>query len=166
MSMYGAGYVATGSDPISVIVSDLVGKPHSKITADSVVAQSAIRLQDDVVVLSKQKFTRHQTEHTRFILDLLKVKPDRGLYKIAISVGSSSASMTVRVLGDVAVDNIEFGVSDVDGVAAPKMNSVAYPKKHANVLEADSQQKYVHIILYCISKQFQLKKLSFLVETV
>lgn len=133
--------MSSDSEPIYVSVSDLLGRPHSSISPEAVVAQSATRLQDDVVVLSKQKLSTHPKEKTLYVLDLMKVKPERGLYKLALSAGTSSSTLPIRVLGAIEIESVEVGIGDVDGSSGAKLNAIAHPKKLTPTLEADSMQK-------------------------
>lgn len=145
VSIRGNGQVGTDSEPIQISISDLMGRNHPSVTADSVVAQSVTRLSDDVVVLSKQKLAKHAKESTVYTLDLMKVKPERGQYKLALSAGSSSAILPIRALGAIDIGSVEVGVGDVDGSSSPRLNAVTHPNKLAQALEADSLQKYVYL---------------------
>ena len=65
-----------------------------------------------------------------FQMDFMANKPSSGFYKMTISVapqkanaqllGTSGASVTVKVTTQVGLENIELGVADKDQVAAPK----------------------------------------------
>ncbi|XP_077293027.1 oligosaccharide transferase delta subunit [Arctopsyche grandis] len=155
ISIKGNSQVGTDSEPIQISISDLMGRNHPSVTADSVVAQSVTRLSDDVVVLSKQKLAKHSKESTVYTLDLMKVKPERGQYKLALSAGSSSATLPIRALGAIDIGSVEVGVGDVDGSSSPRLNTVTHPNKLALALEADSLQKV--IIKFALREKGQTK---------
>lgn len=93
------------------------------------------------MVLSKQPLTPKPNEPTTFILNLSKIKTQYGLYKIALSAGTNTASVNVAVLGDIQVGSVEIGVGDVDGTTSPKVTAVTYPNKISEKLLADHLQK-------------------------
>lgn len=74
----------------------------------------------------------------------MKEKPEKGLYKLAINAGNGFAVLPIRILGAVDIDSVEVGVSDVDGSSSARLNSVTYPNKLQQPLEADSLQKLVY----------------------
>lgn len=47
--------------------------------------------------------------------------PEPGFYKIAISAGSVSNSVTIKVLTQVKVDYLEIGTADADQTTQPKL---------------------------------------------
>ncbi|XP_061708328.1 dolichyl-diphosphooligosaccharide--protein glycosyltransferase subunit 2 [Cydia pomonella] len=137
----GKKYISSDSDSIEISITDLLGRPVKGLKADRVLAQSGTRLADDVVVLSKQPLTQKPNEPTTFILNLSKIKAQYGLYKIALSADSKTASVNVAVLGEIQVGSVEVGIGDVDGTTSPKLTTVAYPNKLAEKLQADHMQK-------------------------
>lgn len=141
ITLKGKKYIASNSDNIQVAITDLVGRPIPTLSKETVLAQSATRLADDVVVLSKQPLTVHPSDKSIYILDLMKVKPEYGLYKVALSAGTKTATLTVAVLGDIQVPTVEIGVGDIDGTSNPKTTTVQYPNTLAQRLEADHLQR-------------------------
>ncbi|XP_067009098.1 dolichyl-diphosphooligosaccharide--protein glycosyltransferase subunit 2 [Anabrus simplex] len=137
---------------VSVRVSNLLGKPLSPVPL-TVTAESATRLGDEVVVLSKKKFEPSTEDKTVYSVNLMELKPERGLYKLTVSaalakpdprlVGNVGASLTVKVMCAVGVENVEVGTVDADQTTQAKMSKVAYPKKLATTIEADSLQKLI-----------------------
>lgn len=63
-------------------------------------------------------------------LDFMANKPSSGFYKVTINVapqkansqllGTTGASVTVKVTTQVGLENVEVGVADKDQVTAPK----------------------------------------------
>ncbi|KAK7866677.1 hypothetical protein R5R35_006061 [Gryllus longicercus] len=136
---------------VSVRVSDLLGKPLSTEPL-TVTAESATRVGDEVVVLSKKKF-EPTADKTVYSVNLMELKPERGFYKLSISaalakpdprlVGNVGASLTVKVMCAVAVENVEIGTVDADQTTQAKLTKVVYPNKLPSKLEADSLQKLI-----------------------
>ncbi|XP_053609651.1 dolichyl-diphosphooligosaccharide--protein glycosyltransferase subunit 2 [Plodia interpunctella] len=139
ITIKGKKYVTADSDSIEVSITDILQRPVKGLKADEVIAQSGTRLADDVVVLSKQALT--QKNPTTFVLNLSKIKSQYGLYKIALSAGSKTASLNVAVLGEIQVTNCEVGLGDVDGTTSPKITNVPYPEELTEELQADHLQK-------------------------
>lgn len=73
---------------------NLLGQPLD-IPSDSVIAQSGTR--QGQVVLSKQKLIPAQTDKTLYKLDLMKIKPEKGVYKLALSAGQHTGNVVVKV---------------------------------------------------------------------
>lgn len=119
-------------------VSDILGKAY-KPSLTSIVAQSATRVVDDVVVLSKQPLTP-TSDPTQFGLSL---KLDPGQYRVSITAGSHTAALMVHVLGPVTLKYLEVGLDDSDGTAAPRLNKLQHPSKLDTVLQADSSQHLI-----------------------
>lgn len=71
-----------------------------------VVAQLATRVEDDVVVLSKKTLNQGSTA-TEFVLPLAI---DAGQYRLALTAGSHSGTVSVRVLGKVSLQWLEAGL--------------------------------------------------------
>lgn len=98
ISVVGSGQVTPDKPTLTVRVCDLLGRPLAAITADSVVAQSATRLADDVVVLSKQKFVATK-DPTVYSLDL---KHEPGRYRIALTAGQYKiVKQSYKILIDI-----------------------------------------------------------------
>ncbi|XP_012256271.2 dolichyl-diphosphooligosaccharide--protein glycosyltransferase subunit 2 [Athalia rosae] len=136
------GIAVSNKQPlVSIKVCDILGTPLK--TPVSVVANSATRVGDDVVVISKKAFQPSAGDGTLYTMNLMEIKPDRGVYKISVSAGSVSNTVTVKVLTEVVVDYLEIGTADADQTTQPKLSRVEYPKKLSSKIEADSQQKLV-----------------------
>ncbi|XP_060808440.1 dolichyl-diphosphooligosaccharide--protein glycosyltransferase subunit 2 isoform X2 [Amyelois transitella] len=139
ITIKGKKYVTAETDNIEISITDLLQRPVKGLKPEDVIAQSGTRLADDVVVLSKQPLT--QRDATTFVLNLNKIKSQYGLYKIALSAGSKTASLNVAVLGEIQVTNCEVGLGDVDGTTSPKITNVPYPEELLDELQADHMQK-------------------------
>ncbi|KAJ3655134.1 hypothetical protein Zmor_014273 [Zophobas morio] len=121
--------------PVSISIIDILGRPL-KTPPSPVVAQSATRITDDVVVLSKQPLSPGANP-VEFVLPL-RLEP--GQYRIALSAGTHSTTLTVRVLGPVTIEWVQIGLSDADGSAAPRLTKLQHPSKLPAALHADSSQ--------------------------
>lgn len=144
--------VSSEQPRVSVRVSDLLGQPLSAEPL-TVTAESATRVGDEVVVLSKKKFEPSANDRTVYSVNLMETKPERGLYKLSVSaalakpdprlVGNVGASLTVKVMCAVSVENVEVGTVDADQTTQVKLAKVSYPNKLTVPVEADSLQKLI-----------------------
>lgn len=135
ISIAGPNSVSVDKPNLRIQVSDIFGQPL-KPAPSPVVAQSATRIPDDVVVLAKQPLSAG-TKDIEFILPL-KLEP--GYYKILLNAGSHSTTLTARVLGPVEIKIFEIGLSDADGSSAPRLEKISYPNKLGKNLQGDSGQ--------------------------
>ncbi|CAL7942794.1 unnamed protein product [Xylocopa violacea] len=126
---------------VTVKVCDILGAPLTNTF--KVIANSATRVGDDVVLFSKQSLQASPTDKTLFAMNFMEMKPERGFYKISITAGSVTNTVTVKVLSDVVVDYMEIGTADADQTTQPKLTRVIFPDKWSQKIEADSQQKVV-----------------------
>lgn len=155
-SVIGSPQVTTDKPELRIRVSNLLGSPLLPAPSP-VVAQSATRVADDVVVLSKQPLTPG-SEKTEFVL-LLRLEP--GQYKISLTAGSHTATLTARVLGPVTLNWLEIGLSDADSTTLPKLTRIQPPARLSTPLQADSsQQLLVKISLNRIVHQVFLRLFS------
>ncbi|XP_043477355.1 dolichyl-diphosphooligosaccharide--protein glycosyltransferase subunit 2 [Leptopilina heterotoma] len=139
--MEGENIVSTKQPLIRVKICNILGKPLA--STPTVVANTATRVGDDVVVLNKKNFQVDPKDKTLFTTNLMDAKPERGFYKVAISAGSISNTVTVKVLSEAVVDYLEIGTADADQTMQPKLVRVSYSEKMKDKIEADSQQKLV-----------------------
>lgn len=51
----------------------------------------------------------------------METKPERGFYKISVTAGSVTNTITVKVLCEVVVDHLEIGTGDADQTTQPKL---------------------------------------------
>jgi oligosaccharyltransferase complex subunit delta (ribophorin II) len=139
--------VSTTSPTVQVRVSSLVGKSLGALT---VTADTARHLGDDAVVLSKKPFTVSSSDPSLYELDLMKVKPESGFYRIVISfasqqpadvklIGTTGAEVEVKVTARVTVDGVEVIVADREHASAQKTIKLEMPNKAQ--LEADYHQR-------------------------
>lgn len=139
ITYFESSQVTTEKPDLRIRISNLFGQPL-KPAPSTVVAQSATRVVDDVVVLSKQPLVPGK-EPTEFVLSL-KLEP--GQYRVGLTAGSHSAALMIKVLGPIVLQWLEVGLGDADGSSAPRMTKLHYPSKLTSVLQADSSQ---HLIL-------------------
>lgn len=137
ISVLGSGVVTSEKTALSVKVCNMLGKPLAG--TDAVVAQSATRLADDVVVLSKQKLVATK-DPTLYELEL---KHEPGRYRIIVTAGTHTASLSASVLGTVNVQWLELGITDTDQASPIKLQKLTYATKLGKLLEADSQQRLI-----------------------
>lgn len=148
--------VSTEKPELRIRISDLLGNPLKQVPTP-VVAQSATRVADDVVVMSKQPLTPG-SKSIEFIL-LLRLEP--GQYKISLTAGIHTATLSARVLGPVVLNWLEIGVSDADSTTLPRLTRLQPPAKLSTPLQADSsQQLLVKISLNRIVHQAFLRLYS------
>lgn len=138
ISVLGSSQVSVEKPELKIRVSDLLGRPL-KPTPSPIVAQSATRIADDVVVLSKEPL-KPGSNPTEFILSL-KLEP--GYYRIALMAGTHSTSVNARVLGPISIQSFEIGLEESDGTSAPKLTKLSDPNKLQSNLIADSSQKLI-----------------------
>ncbi|KAF5277761.1 hypothetical protein FQR65_LT03741 [Abscondita terminalis] len=133
---------------LKIRISNIFGEPL-KPAPSPVIAQSATRTTDDVVVLSKQPLTAGASP-TEFVLPL---RLDPGQYRVGITAGTHSAALMIRVLGPVNVQWLEVGLGDSDGTSAPRLTKLQHPSKLTSPLQADSSH---HLILrFSLSRSVQ-----------
>jgi len=138
IGIVGKSSVSTDKPELKVRVSDLLGAPIKPLPGP-VVAVSATRVVDDVVVLSKQPLTSGSGP-TEFILPL-RLDPDH--YQVVLSTGDNTETFNVRVTGPVNLKSFEIGLADIDGTGTPRLSKLEYPNKLSSVLKADSSHLLV-----------------------
>lgn len=138
ITVLGSNQVTVDKPELRIQVSDIFGQPL-KEGLGPVVAQSATRITDDVVVLAKQTLT--VASSTEYILSL-RLEP--GYYRIALNAGTHSSTFNARVLGPLSIKSLEIGLTDADGSSAPKLTKLTHPGKLDTKLQADSSQ---HLII-------------------
>ncbi|KAG9433483.1 dolichyl-diphosphooligosaccharide--protein glycosyltransferase subunit 2 [Apis mellifera carnica] len=126
---------------VTIKVCDILGNPLTNTF--KVIANSATRIGDDVIIFNKQNLQSSTTDKTLFTMNFMEMKPERGFYKISIIAGSVTNIVTVKVLCDVMVDYMEIGTADADQTTQPKLTRILFPEKLSQKIEADSQQKLV-----------------------
>ncbi|KAG7175641.1 Dolichyl-diphosphooligosaccharide--protein glycosyltransferase subunit 2-like [Homarus americanus] len=110
--------------------------PQVQVTADS-----ATRVADEVVIISKEPLTPLSTADGVYELDVMSRGPDRGFYRLVVSVdasdsrlvGHSAAQLTFKVLTAIDIQGVEIGTADSD--------QVRYPNTLSAVLVADQHQR-------------------------
>ncbi|PBC25803.1 dolichyl-diphosphooligosaccharide--protein glycosyltransferase subunit 2 [Apis cerana] len=126
---------------VTIRVCDILGNPLTNTF--KVIANSATRVGDDVVIFNKQNLQSSTTDKTLFTMNFMEMKPERGFYKISVTAGSVTNTVIVKVLCDVMVDYMEIGTADADQTTQPKLTRILFPEKLSQKIEADSQQKLV-----------------------
>ncbi|KAF5281297.1 hypothetical protein FQA39_LY05183 [Lamprigera yunnana] len=133
---------------LKIRISNIFGEALTPAQSP-VIAQSATRTTDDVVVLSKQPFNQG-SEPVEYVLPL---RLDPGQYRVGVTAGSHSAALMIRVLGPVNVQWLEVGLGDADGTSAPRLTKLQHPSKLSASLQADSSH---HLILrFSLSRPIQ-----------
>lgn len=137
-SFIDSSQVTVDKPDLRIRISDLLGNPLATVPSP-VVAQSATRVADDVVVMSKKPLTPG-SQRTEFVLSL---RLDPGQYKISLTAGSHTATLTARVLGPVTLNWLEIGVSYADSTTLPRLTRLQPPSKLSSPLQADSSQQLI-----------------------
>lgn len=152
ITLAGPAVVSLAEPKVSVKVTDLLGRalPSGPL---QVTAESATRIADDVVVLSKKKFEQSPADSMVHTINLMEVKPEPGLYKVTVNsvptkadprlVGNVGITLPIKVMCSVAVDSFEIGIGDSDQTTQPKFDKIAYDNKLGKKLEVDTLQKLV-----------------------
>ncbi|KAJ8968706.1 hypothetical protein NQ314_002161, partial [Rhamnusium bicolor] len=138
ISAIGPTQIPLDKPELRVQISNIFGRPL-KIVPSPVIAQSATRISDDVVVLAKQTLAAGSSP-SEFVLNL-RLEP--GYYRIALNAGSHTSTFTVRILGPLNINSLEIGLSDADGSSAPKLSKISYPAALDSKLQADSSQHLI-----------------------
>ncbi|XP_042210063.1 dolichyl-diphosphooligosaccharide--protein glycosyltransferase subunit 2-like isoform X2 [Homarus americanus] len=138
--------VSAEAPQVQVRVTDLKGSSLGplKVTADS-----ATRVADEVVIISKEPLTPLSTADGVYELDVMSRGPDRGFYRLVVSVdasdsrlvGHSAAQLTFKVLTAIDIQGVEIGTADSDQSTAPNLQKVRYPNTLSAVLVADQHQR-------------------------
>lgn len=138
---------------VQVRITNVLGASLGPLT---VVTESATRLGDDAVVMSKKTFQPVKGSDVLYSLNFLESvdftsSALRGFYKISIKaiptkadprlVGNTGARIDVKVMTEVVVENAEIGTIDRDQATSAKSVKVQYPKQTETKLEADYHQK-------------------------
>lgn len=139
--------VSAAKPSVQVRVTNLMGGSLGKLT---VTADNAKNLGDQSVVVSKKQF-KASSQESLYELDIMANKPSSGFYKVTISsepqkadarlIGTTGASVQVKVTAQVSLESVEIGVADKDQGSAPKPTRVQFQQKAGSVLEADFHQK-------------------------
>lgn len=134
----GTGQVTVNKPQLTIQVSNILGEPL-KPAPSPVVAQSVKKIPGNTEVLSKQTLSPGSNS-VQFVLNL---KVESGNYNIELTAGSEKATLKAKVLGPVAINSLEVGLSDADGSSAPKMSKLSHPAKLSSKLQADSSQQLI-----------------------
>ncbi|KAL0132060.1 hypothetical protein PUN28_000081 [Cardiocondyla obscurior] len=140
----GALIISNKQPLVTVKVCDILGQALPSVP--KVIATSAIRVGDDVVILSNENLQASTTDKTLFTINFMNMKPDRGFYKISVTAASVTNTITVKVLSEAILDYLEIGTGDADQTTQPKLtriNTETPSGKLDHKIEADSQQKLV-----------------------
>ncbi|XP_076326377.1 oligosaccharide transferase delta subunit [Tachypleus tridentatus] len=142
--------LSTDSPVIRVRVTNVLGDSLGPLT---VTADTATRLGDSAVIMSKKAFVPVQGDNTAYSLNFMESKPLRGFYKVSVSavpvkpdsrlVGNTGASINVKVMTKVGIEKVEVGTVDRDQATSPKATKLEQGKKLVAPLEADYHQKLV-----------------------
>lgn len=134
---------------IRIRITDVLGTSLGPL---AVTADSAKRVGDDTVLMTKKPFQAVKESNMLYTLNFLEKKPLRGFYVVSINavpskadpklIGNTGAQIDVKVMTEVTVENAEIGTLYRDQVTSAKSTSITYPKEEVN-LEVDYHQKVV-----------------------
>ncbi|GFQ75674.1 dolichyl-diphosphooligosaccharide--protein glycosyltransferase subunit 2 [Trichonephila clavata] len=132
---------------IQVRITNVLGESLGPLT---VTADSAKRLEDGAVVLSKKSFQPVKGSNILYTFNFMDIKPLRGFYTVSINavpskadpklIGNTGARISVKVMTEVAVENAEIGTAFVDQVSSAKSTSITFPKESVK-FDVDIHQK-------------------------
>ncbi|CAF0773108.1 unnamed protein product [Didymodactylos carnosus] len=138
------------SPSVLVSITDLMGHPVGEI---SVVAESAKRKEDGVVVVSKQKLTPKASDFSVYELPFYDTKIPRGFYTIHLTlnhvksetklIGLSDNTIEVKVTSEVTIENAEVNLADRDHSAQVKTHKLSYPTTLTDKMDIDYHQKLI-----------------------
>ncbi|XP_042864333.1 dolichyl-diphosphooligosaccharide--protein glycosyltransferase subunit 2-like isoform X1 [Penaeus japonicus] len=143
-----ASNVAVSADAprVQVRVTDLKG---SSLGSLRVVADSATRDSDEVVIVSKEELSPLAGQDGVYEFDVMSRQPERGFYRLVVStvtsdsrlVGHMAAQLTFKVLTAIDIQGVEVGTADSDRSTAPSLQKLTYPKSLPTELMADQHQR-------------------------
>lgn len=141
IQLLGNGQLQPQSPVATIKVVDILGQPLSPAPAS--LTATVTSKSDNSVLATKLALVPRGNDKTVFALDLTAQKPARGSYAVDLTVDSWKQPLTIRVLGRVKVSSLEIGVGESDSTSNFKKQTVAYPSKLANTLNADHLQKVI-----------------------
>lgn len=141
VQIVGNGQIQPDSPVIHVKIVDLLGKPISP--AVSSVSATVTARQSSTPLVTKQVLTSKSSDKTVFELNLSAAKPVRGAYDVQIFADQYQQTVEIKILGKVKVKGLEIGVGESDSTSALKKQTVEYPNKLTEELNADAQQKVI-----------------------
>ncbi|CAF3950006.1 unnamed protein product, partial [Adineta steineri] len=134
---------------VLISVTNLFGQSVGEMT---VMAESAKRKDDGVVVVSKQKLTPKASDFSVYELPFYDKKIPRGFYTIHLSltprtegkfIGLTDITIDVKVTSEGTLENAELNVVDRDNTAQAKTYKLTYPNSLSDKLEIDYHQKLI-----------------------
>lgn len=141
IQIVGNGQIQPDSPLIHVKIVDLLGKPVSP--AISSVSATVTAKQSSTPLVTKQALTSKSSDKTIFELNLSTVKPIRGAYDVQIFADQYQQTAEIKILGKVKVKGLEIGVGESDSISTLKKQTVDYPNKLSEELNADAQMKVI-----------------------
>lgn len=141
IQIVGNGQIQPDSPLIHVKIVDLLGKPVSP--AISSVSATVTAKQSSTPLVTKQALTSKSSDKTIFELNLSTAKPVRGAYDVQIFADQYQQTAEIKILGKVKVKGLEIGVGESDSISTLKKQTVDYPNKLSEELNADAQMKVI-----------------------
>ena len=143
-----ASPVAVSADNPHLVVSltDLAGNSPGEFV---VVLETATRQEDGAVVAAKQELT-HLTTTPKYTTDLMAANPPAGFYELVLTAKpvkpdprfvGNSATLTVKVLTTMAVENAELKIVDTEQGTAGRTTKLEFPKLSSAKLSLDYKEK-------------------------
>ncbi|KAJ6643479.1 Dolichyl-diphosphooligosaccharide--protein glycosyltransferase subunit 2 [Pseudolycoriella hygida] len=141
VQIVGNGQIQPDSPLVHVKIVDLLGKPLSPHVSS--VSATVTAKQSSTPLVTKQALISKSSDKTVFELNLSSAKPVRGLYDVQIFADQYTQTLGIKILGKVKVKGLEIGVGESDSTSALKKQTVEYPNKLSEELNADAQQKVI-----------------------
>jgi len=148
----GGNVVSEATPNVQVKITDLLGKSLGKM---DVTIESAMRVSDGSTVMEKAKMAAAAAagDDSAYQIDMFSAAKTvgRGFYELTLTaapakaddrlVGNVGAMLTVKVISEVTLDEVELGLGDADQSVAAKTHKLTYPTKFGQVMEADHHHK-------------------------
>ncbi|CAF1271621.1 unnamed protein product, partial [Didymodactylos carnosus] len=150
VSRISPAWISPDSPSVLVSITNLMGYPIGEM---SVVAESAKRKEDGVIVISKQKLVPKASDFSVYELPFYNTKIPRGLYTIHLTlnpvrneaklIGLNDHTIEVKVTSEAVIENAEVNLVDRDHSGQVKTNKLSYPTTLTDKMEIDYHQKVI-----------------------
>uniref|UniRef100_A0A914WBL8 Dolichyl-diphosphooligosaccharide--protein glycosyltransferase subunit 2 n=1 Tax=Plectus sambesii TaxID=2011161 RepID=A0A914WBL8_9BILA len=154
--------VNAGAPKVIVKLSNVFGETVGTLAVN---VDSATHIPSSGVVLSRKHLAKVAGDNTNTLYEfnLMEQPRERGFYKLSLSagsqdkrlVGTNGAEVSVKVMTEVSVEDVEIAVFDREHAQATNTQKVAPGTKLKASLEADTHQK---VIVKFAVKEKQTKK--------
>lgn len=141
IQLIGNGHLSAESPIVNVKIVDILGK--SVVPAIGSVSGVVTAKPSNTQLLAKTNLISKSSDKTVYTLDLTSVKPVKGSYVIDLIADNYGKQLPIKILAKVKVNLLEIGVGYADSISTIKKQTIVYPKKIAEIISADAQQKII-----------------------